>query len=210
VGDRLPVDLTALANPGHTAVLTMEMQRGVIGDLSPLPELAGAVAALDVVGRTATLLHGARGAGVRVVHCTVEMRADRAGSADNAPLLAASAKDHGHLVAGTPSAALVPGLEPAESDVVSARLHGLSPFGGTSLEVILRNLGVSTVVATGVSLNLGVLGLAIEGVNLGFRVIVATDAVCGFPPEYAQAVLRHSMRMVAVLATVDDLLAAWR
>jgi nicotinamidase-related amidase len=205
----VPVDLAALAARDHTAVLTMEMQRGIVGDLATLADLAGEVADLDVIGHTARLLQGARVAGVRVVHCTAEFRADRAGSAINAPMLAVMAKHPDHILVGSPAAELVPELGPEDSDVVSPRRHGLSPFGGTSLDVTLRNLAVSTVVATGVSVNLGVLGLALEAVNLGYRVVVATDAVCGFPREYAAAVMRHSMALVATRATVDDLLAAW-
>ncbi len=56
----------------------------------------------------------------------------------------------------------------------------MSPFTGTSLDTWLRSLGVETVVATGVSVNLGVLGLAIEAVNLGYRVVVPGTPSPGF------------------------------
>jgi nicotinamidase-related amidase len=80
----------------------------------------------------------------------------------------------------------------------------VSPFIGTTLDPTLRALGVSTVVATGVSVNLGILGLAIEAVNLGYRVVVATDAVCGIPRDYADALTRNTLALVALLATSDD------
>ena len=35
----MAVDLAALLAPGHTAVLTMELQRGVVGDHAAIPEL---------------------------------------------------------------------------------------------------------------------------------------------------------------------------
>jgi nicotinamidase-related amidase len=73
----------------------------------------------------------------------------------------------------------------------------------------LRRLGTSTVVVAGVSVNLGVLGLAIEAVNLGYRVVVATDAVCGFPRDYADAVMQNSLSLVATRATVAEILSAW-
>ena len=106
-----------------------------------------------------------------------------------------------HLVDGTPAVELVPELGPAPGDLVSHRGHGVSPFTGTTLDPTLRALGVSTVVATGVSLNLGIVGLAVEAVNLGYRVVVATDAVCGVPRDYADAVMRHTLALVATLAT---------
>src|SRR5439155_22851181 len=84
----MPIDLVELLAPGHTAMLTMEMQRGVIGDLAAVPDLAAEVASQSVITNAARLATAARRAGVRVVHCTAEFRADRAGSAVNAPMLA--------------------------------------------------------------------------------------------------------------------------
>jgi nicotinamidase-related amidase len=74
----------------------------------------------------------------------------------------------------------------------------------------LRGLGISTVVATGVSLNLGIPGLAIEAVNLGYTVVVPTDAVCGVPEDYGRAVLQNTISLVATLTTVDQLADCWK
>ena len=103
-----------------------------------------------------------------------------------------------------------PGSDPSRRDLVSPRLHGVSPFTGTSLDTWLRSLGVETVVATGVSVNLGVLGLAIEACNLGYQVVVPRDTVAGIPAEYADAVLDNTFPLIATLTTIDDLLEAWR
>src|SRR5437870_2646069 len=206
----MPIDLVELLAPGHTAMLTMEMQRGVIGDLTAVPDLAAEVASQSVITNAARLATAARRAGVRVVHCTAEFRADRAGSAVNAPMLAVMMRNPTHLEVRSPAAEVVGELGPHPSDVVSSRRHGISPFTGTDLDSILRNLGVTTVVATGVSVNLGVLGLAIEAVNLGYRVALATDAVCGVPRDYAQAVMDNTIALVAARATVDEITRAWR
>jgi nicotinamidase-related amidase len=93
---------------------------------------------------------------------------------------------------------------------VVPRLSGVSPFAGTALDVVLRNVGVRTVVATGVSVNLAVLGLAIEAVNLGYRVVVATDAVAGTPAEYADAVLDGTVSLLATRLTVDAIAEVWQ
>ncbi len=205
----MPIDLAELVAPGHTAVLTMEMQRGVVGDLSPIPELASVVEQTGVINNTAALLDGARRVGVRVVHCTAEFRADRAGSSLNSPLLVTMARKPGHLLVGSPAAEVVPALGPKDEDLISARLHGVSPFTATSLDITLRNLGVRTVVATGVSVNLGVLGLTIEAVNLGYQLVVATDAVAGFPTDYADAVMANTIALLATRVRVAELMQAW-
>ncbi|MGH9301364.1 MAG: cysteine hydrolase, partial [Acidimicrobiales bacterium] len=177
----MTVDLAAMLHPDRTAVLTMEMQRGVVGDLSTIEELALEVARLNIINNAAGLLDAARRHGVRVVHCTAGFRPDLAGSSANSPLLAALTRHPENLLVDSDAAQLVPQLGPAPSDLISSRLHGLSPFSGTALDATLRRLGAQCLVVTGVSLNLGVLGLCLEAVNLGYQVVVATDAVAGVP-----------------------------
>ncbi len=203
------MDLAELAAPDRCAVLTMEIQRGVIGDLTSFPQLAEAAETVGVVPNTARLLAAARAAGVPVVHCTAEFRADRAGSSVNCQLIAAMVRNPEHLLAGTPPTELIADLGPEPGDLVSSRLHGVSPFSGTSLDTWLGNLGVTTVVATGVSVNLGVLGLAIEAVNLGYTVVVPRDTVAGIPREYADAVLDNTFPLIATLTDVDTLMGVW-
>jgi len=205
----MPVDLADLVGGGRAAVLTMELQRGVVGDLSSFPELAAAVRDGGVIAHTTRLLAAARAAGVPVVHCTAGFRPDRRGSATNAPLIAAMLRRPEHLVEDTPAVDIIPELGVSPGDLVSHRRSGVSPFVGTSLDPTLRALGVSTVVATGVSVNLGIVGLAIEAVDLGYRVVVATDAVAGVPLDYADAVVRHTLALVAKLATTDEIAVAF-
>jgi nicotinamidase-related amidase len=205
----VPIDLSELLAPEHAAILTMELQVGVVGDAAVVPDLAAEVAAQHTIERAAAVVRAARRAGARVVHCTAEFRPDRAGSNDNSPMLRAIAKAPPHLVSGTPEAAIVADLGPEPGDVVIARSHGLTPFPGTELDQVLRNLGVRTVVATGVSLNIGVTGLVMVAVDLGYRVAVVTDAVAGVPREYGAAVLEHTLAPLATLVTADDVVAAW-
>ncbi|HSO97250.1 MAG TPA: cysteine hydrolase [Acidimicrobiia bacterium] len=205
----MPVDLAELLAPAHTAVVTMELQRGVVGDRATIGALADAVAAGDVVGHAARLVQAARTAGARVVHCTAEFRSDRAGSNDNAPLLRAIAKGPARLVAGSDDTALAPQLGPEPTDDVAGRRHGLTPFPGTDLDQILRNLGVTTIVATGVSVNIGITGLIMVAVDLGYRCAVVTDAVAGVPADYTAAMLEHTLAPLATLLTTDQVLATW-
>jgi nicotinamidase-related amidase len=218
----VPVDLrrliegNALVTPGAAtpavglpaAVLTMELQRGVVGDLASFPELATAVEAAGITANTARLLAAARAAGLPVVHCTAEFRADRAGTVANTPLHTAVLRRPEHLLAGTPATEILPELGQAPGDLVSSRVHGVSPFTGTSLDATLRNLGVRVLIVTGVSVNLGVLGLCVEAVNLGYQVAVPTDAVTGVPVDYAAAVVDNTLSLVATLTTVDEMIAA--
>jgi nicotinamidase-related amidase len=202
--------MSELADPAHSAVLTMEMQRGVIGDLATMPVLAEATASTGMVAATARLLAAARHAGVRVVHCTAQFRPDRAGSATNAPLLTVMMRSPGHLVVGSDAAQVMPELDPQPGDVISPRSHGLSPFTATSLDITLRNMGVRTVVATGASVNIGIFGLVLEAVNLGYSAVLPTDCVTGVPAGYAADVIEHTLSLMATCVRSDQLVNLWR
>ncbi len=202
-------ELEDLVRPERAAVLTMEVQRGVVGDLASVPVLAEQVAKVGLVEKTAALLAGARRQGAAVVHCRAAFRRDRAGSFRNVPMVNRLLENPDHLVLGSPEAELVPELGPEESDLDSLRLHGMSPFFGTSLDPMLRSAGVSTVIPTGVSLNVGIPGLVIEAINRGYRVVLPTDCVTGYPAEYAAAVLEHGLARITTQTTSEKILAAW-
>src|SRR5713101_4443970 len=154
-----------------------------------LPALGEAVRASGLRRNLGALAARTRAAGLPVIHNLALRRPDSGGSAANCKLLALGRRGNAVLAPGSPAAALVPELGPEPGDYQIGRLHGVSPFHGTELDPILRNLGVRTVIATGVSLNVGVLGLVIEAVNRGYQVILPRDCVAGTPPEYAALLL---------------------
>jgi nicotinamidase-related amidase len=192
-----------------TAVVTMELERGVVGDLATLPQLRDVAAGRGTLAACGRLVAGARAAGVPVVHAIAEWRADRAGTTLNTPLTAGLARNPGQILAGSAAVDLVPELGDTAGDLTSVRRHGLTPFTGTDLDPLLRSLGTTTVVVCGVSLNVGVLGLCLSAADLGYRVVVATDAVVGVPADYGDAVVANTLAMVATLCTVDEVLAGW-
>jgi nicotinamidase-related amidase len=206
----MAVDLRTLTTPATTAVITMELQRGVTGDLAAMAELADEVRAAGVIDNVARLCRAARGAGAKVVHCTAVFRADRLGSKVNSRIAAASLKlNQGRLDIGQPGAEVMPEIGPEPGDIEISRTHGMTPFTSTSLDQVLRNMGITTVVATGNSINVGVLGLVLTAADLGYQVVVPRDAVAGVPKAYADAVLEHTIAMLATVCTTDDLMAVW-
>ncbi len=203
----MPVDLVALVDPAHTAVVTQELQGGVVGRESLLPELAEAAA--SVLPAVHRLVVGARAAGVPVVHCLAARRADGRGSNANARLFRGVLDSPVRLLPGTPAAAVVPEVGVEESDLVLTRLHGLGPMGGTDLDPVLRNLGVTTIVGVGVSVNVGMTNFAMDAVNAGYQFVLPRDGTAGVPPSYADAVIDNTLALVATVTSVDEVLAAW-
>lgn len=204
----MPLDLAALVDPAHTAIVTSEVQNGVVGARSALPALAEA-AATEMLPALARLLPVARSAGVQVVHCTAYRRADGKGANHNARLFLGVRKSEVALLPGTPEVEVVPELGPEPEDVVLTRTHGLDPMSGTDLDPVLRNLGVRTLVVTGVSVNVAVTNLVMDAVNRGYDVVLPRDAVCGIPRAYADAVIDNTLALLAAVTTSDDLIAIW-
>ena len=209
-----PQTLASLVDPASTAVLTMELQRGVVGPGAMMESLRQQVAAAGTVRAAAAVCNAARAAGARVVHCVVQTRGDGAGGAVNCRILGLADKlrrEQGiaPTMAGTDGERLVPELGEDPRDLVMVRWHGLTPFTSTALDQTLRNLGVTTVVATGVSVNVGIMGLCLSAVDLGYQVVLVSDAVAGVPEDYADSVIEHSLAMVATVVTSAQLLEAW-
>lgn len=203
----MPLDLRSLVVPSHTAVVTQELQGGVVGENSALPALAEAAA--PVLPRVRTLLEAARDAGVAVVHCTAARRADGLGSNQNARLFMGVRKSPVALLPGTPESAVHPDVGVEETDLVLTRLHGLGPMGGTDLDPILRNLGVTTIVGVGVSVNVAMTNFAMDAVNHGYQFVLPRDGVAGVPVDYADLVIDHTLSLLATVTTVEDLCGAW-
>jgi nicotinamidase-related amidase len=205
----LPLDLVSLVAPDHTALVLQEVQNGVVGEPSALPQLAESAAAVDLIGHCAQLAAAARAAGVPVIHCTAETRDDGLGANRNARLFAGVKKVAVRQSPG--SAAVQPpaaiGVEP--SDLLLPRYQGLGPMTGTQLDSVLRNLSVTTIVGVGVSVNIGMTNFAFDAVNRGYQFVMPRDAVAGVPAEYADAVIANTLSLVATVTTTADILTAW-
>jgi nicotinamidase-related amidase len=213
----MPVDLRPYLDPARCAVLVIECQEGILGVHSLIPDLARSVRKSGMLETLAELLRCARSAGASVLHCTVENRPDGLGMPANTPL-AARASRHAApsggrgvaMAAGSVGAAILPQLGPDPHDVLVPRDHGLTVFHETGLDLLLRSMGVSTVIPTGVSINVAITGATIDAVNRGYHVVIPSDCVAGAPASYAEDALRYCLRNLAYLTTSSAVCAAWR
>ena len=212
--DKRLARLSTLLDPASTVVVTNEMQQGIIGGGVMLPALAEAVAERGTVANAARVCAAARQVGARVLHCTVEQRADGAGHAINCTIFAMSEKmkdadGNGPTTIGSEGARLVPELDGDPRDIVVPRMHGMTPMTSTSLDQIIRNLGASTVVIMGVSVNLGITGLCLSALDKGYQVVLVRDGVAGVPNSYADLVIDNSLSLISTVTTADELCSIW-
>jgi nicotinamidase-related amidase len=199
-----PSNLTP-GDPSTIAVVCVECQNGVLGPASVLPQLAADSG--DLVTNLRGLLDAARSAGIRVVHATYEgvLGGSHVGTARIWRALGPATAE---WAPGTDATRVLPELLSA-SDLVLPRHHGLFPTLGSELLPVLDNLGVRSVVLTGVSLNLALPFTAGHATQAGFDLIVPRDAVGGTPAAYGEQVLANSIATLGRITTVDELIAEW-
>jgi biuret amidohydrolase len=206
----MPLDLATLVAPAHTALVLQEVQNGVVGSPSALPALAQAAADVDLIGHCAQLARAARAVDVPVIHCTFEALAGGRGMNTNARLFAGVRKSGVHQTPGTPAVQVPDAIGVASGDVMLPRYHGVGPMTGTQLDSILRNLGRKTIVGVGVSVNVGMTNLAFDAVNRGYQMVMPRDAIAGVPAEYADAVIKNTLSLIATITTTDEIIGAWK
>ncbi len=152
---------------------------------------------LAIVPKTAELLRGARKAGIPVIFC------------NDAHI---KGVDHelklwgDHAIAGTKGAEVIPELELCEQDYVVPKRR-YSGFFHTDLDLLLRELGIDTVIMTGLHAHMCVRHTSADAYCLGYRVVVATDATDSFTEEdYVSGIQYLKNVYGAELYTVDELL----
>ncbi|GAC1333873.1 MAG: cysteine hydrolase [Beijerinckiaceae bacterium] len=87
-----------------------------------------------------------------------------------------------------------------------------SPWLRPNLDVALREMKVDTIVVTGGETDVCVLATVLGAVDRGYRVVIATDALCSSSDETHDALLtlyknRYSQQVEAV--TTDTILQQW-
>jgi nicotinamidase-related amidase len=200
--------LTELLQPGTCALVTQEVQGGVVGPEAGLPMLAEE-ARREALPNIERLVHAARAAGVQVIHCVIVKRPDGRGTGQNCRLYQMGKRFSGDLNPGSAGATVLPELGPHVDDIVLTRSTGIGPMGGTDLDAVLRNLAVRTIVAVGVSVNVAIPNFVMDAVNHGYQAVLPRDAVAGVPRDYAESVIDNTLALLATVMRTEDLLDIW-
>ena len=81
-----------------------------------------------------------------------------------------------------------------------------SPFNGTGIDQLLRNLGIETLVMTGMATDMCVETTARDAADRGYNVIVVEDAVATFFPQHHHAALSALARVYTQVWRTDRVL----
>jgi nicotinamidase-related amidase len=107
---------------------------------------------------------------------------------------------------GTPSVETVDALAPRPGEPVF-RKRGYDGFAGTSLDAALRARGVTSLVVTGTMTDICVLATVIGALHRQYRVSVVEDGVATLWPEIQQATLDIIGRAYGRVVTSKDIAA---
>lgn len=115
-----------------------------------------------------------------------------------------------HAMQGTEGAEVIPELRPRETDYLLPK-RTYSAFHETGLDPLLRNLGVESVVITGLHTNICDRHTAADAFFRGYGVIVPTDGVDAFTQEDHEAGLEYLEEVYgAELVETVELIEGWR
>ena len=173
-----------------TALLVMDVQRGVVERYEEpgyLPRLADAITA-------------ARAAGIPVVYVTIGFRPGHPEiNARNVTFSAAAAA--GRFVAGSPDTEIHPAIAPRPGDLLVTKRR-VSAFSGSDLEILLRGLGVGTLVLTGIATSGVVLSTGRQAADLDYRLVVLSDGCLDADPDVHRVLTQKVFPRQATVQTV--------
>jgi gluconolactonase len=160
----------------------------------------------NVVANVAQLADAARAKGVPVIHIWYIVEQGASGLKQNAPLFE-GVRGANALVRGTWGAAPADGLEPKEGDHVVEKMR-MNGFYDTRLDILLRGLGVETLIVTGAWTNMSIEHTARHAADAGYRAVVASDGTSTVNDEWQHAALNYALTNVAQVGTCAEIAAA--
>lgn len=99
-----------------------------------------------------------------------------------------------HSMKGTEGAKITPELEVTDADYVLEK-HTYSGFFGTGLDLLLRSLGVTTIMIAGLHTNMCCRHTSADAYALGYKILVAKETTNAFTEEEYQEGLAYLQRM---------------
>jgi len=108
-----------------------------------------------------------------------------------------------HCVEGTWGAQIIDELQPHEGEHLIAK-KGFGGFSNTPLDTVLRNMGVTTCVVSGVTTCVCVSTTVRGGLEYNYRMILVSDAVAEVDRDTHTAELKTMSRVFADVKTTDE------
>ena len=195
-------------DPKRAALVIQDLQNDVIIEGGAFAD-SGAPAhatSQNVVANVAGLAAACRKAGVPVIHVWYIVDEGAPGLKQNAPLFE-GVKGANALVRGSWGAAPAEGLEPQPGDHVVEKMR-MNGFYETRLDILLRGLGVETLIISGAWTNMSIEHTARHAADAGYCAVVPSDGTSTVNDEWQEAALNYAMTNVASVGTCAEIASA--
>jgi ureidoacrylate peracid hydrolase len=198
-------------DPKHAALIVVDVQNDFCHPDSPLARDGRDLSAAQaMVPRLVTLIDDARAAGVPVIFVQMVLtdattsevsREQRLRSRPHADPSDYICKEGSwgadfYLVSPLPGETIV-------------KKHRYSAFVDTNLDLILRSMGIKTLIMTGVATNVCVESTARDGFMRDYYIVFAADCSACYWPERHDATLTNIEQTFGVVADADQLARVW-
>ncbi|MGY3317363.1 cysteine hydrolase [Arthrobacter sp. TE12232] len=196
-----PLDLT------KTALVLVDLQNDNVHPDGAFASSgsAGHAVEQELVPHVKQLLEWARSQSMPIIHNRIVFYPGGDFGGSNAPIFRMIGPES--LKLGSWGADALEGLEAVEGEPVLLR-NRMSGFNGTGLDLLLRNLGVTTVVVAGVWTNMAVEHTLRDAADHGYRPIIVTDATSSINADWHGAALTYALTNIAEFTTTDELTGA--
>jgi biuret amidohydrolase len=203
----VPRTLDEVVDPSRMALLVYDMQVGIFQQAPKLRESIPPVV---------EVLTAARVAGVRTFFCRhMSLPPELMGVSQLRTAMAWQRLDRAddvrsHFLRDSPGFHLIPEVAPQPNEAVFDKL-GMSAFGGTPLEMALRDCGIQAIALVGAVLEIGIAPTVSHATDLGFVPVVVADACASVEAEARERALADIdytlMSLTTDVATFCRLLA---
>lgn len=215
-GKHVLTTLDELVDPGHTALLVVDMQRDFCLPGGAFDELGVDISMYPpMIPRLARLVDGARTAGVTVVYIQMTVLPNR--RSESPAQIRFNLRLHGGTngvpepLAYTPDGSvgqeIIPDLAPEDGDLIVKKYRS-SGFWGTNLDMLLRSNGIKSVVMTGCTTEGCVESTARDALFNDYYVVIAEDCVASDDRAQHDASM-FLMRHRFDIAAAGEILRVW-
>lgn len=185
-------------DPRSSALLVMDFQTAVVEMIATGKEA--------LLGRTTSLLEGARAAGMKIIYVVV---AFRPGYPEVSPRNQSFApiRESGRFTQGSPGTEVHAALAPRPGEAVVTK-HRVGAFWGTDLEVLLRAGGVDTLVLAGIATSGVVLSTVRHAADADYRVVVVSDCCADRDDEVHRVLLEKVFARQTTVTNAEAVIGA--
>ena len=157
--------------------------------------------------RTASVLHGARRAGIPVIYVKVCFREGYPEVLPEVRQRDPKRFSNRRMVEGTPGAEIHPDVAPEPGEVVVTKRR-TGPFSTTDVNAVLHALGARTLAVMGVATSGCVLSTVRWAADIDYSLVVISDCCADPDPEVHRVLTEKVFPRQAAVVTAQEFLAA--